>query len=127
MQDLSYPRPQLRRAQWQSLDGPWRMAFDVDLAWQIPAEIPQWTHTIEVPYAPECARSGIGDQAFHRAIWYEREFSLDAALLAGGRRIILHFGAVDYHARVWVNDVRVAEHEGGHTPFCADVTFALNP
>ena len=127
MQDLSYPRPQLRRAQWQSLDGPWRFAFDPELAWRTPSEIPRWTHTIEVPFVPECAQSGIGDEGFHRAVWYEREFTFAPALIADGRRVILHFGAVDYHARVWVNGLRVADHEGGHTPFSADVTFALKP
>lgn len=125
MQDLSYPRPQLRRAQWLSLDGPWRFAFDDEMRWRIPEDVHDWTHTIEVPFAPECERSGIGDQGFHRAVWYEREFEIPSGQLAGGRRIILHFGAVDYHARVWVNDIPVAEHEGGHTPFSADVTFAL--
>src|SRR6187399_2483281 len=125
MQDLSYPRPQLRRSQWQSLDGPWRFSFDDTLAWRIPEDVTQWTHTIEVPYCPECPRSGIGDQGFHRAVWYERDFEIDAELLEGGRLVILHFGAVDYHARVWINGVPVAEHQGGHTPFSADITFAL--
>jgi hypothetical protein len=76
MQDLSYPRPQLRRDSWRSLDGPWRFAFDDDMAWRIPADVTQWPLTIEVPYAPECARSGIGDQGFHRAVWYERDFEI---------------------------------------------------
>jgi len=70
MQDLSYPRPQLRRDHWQSLNGQWRFAFDDAMAWRNPADVPAWTHSIEVPYAPECTRSGIGDQGFHRAVWY---------------------------------------------------------
>ena len=127
MQDLSYPRPQLRRGNWYSLDGPWRFAFDDALAWRSPEDVAAWTHTIEVPFAPECPRSGIGDQGFHRAVWYQREFEVDPKLLAGGRRLLLHFGAVDYQSRVWVNGIPVAEHEGGHTPFCADITFALRP
>lgn len=125
MQDLSYPRPQLRRSQWLSLDGPWRFAFDRDMKWRTPKDVTDWPHVIEVPFAPECARSGIGDQGFHRVVWYEREVEIDPAWVADGRQLILHFGAVDYHARVWVNDIKVAEHEGGHTPFSADVTFAL--
>jgi beta-galactosidase/beta-glucuronidase len=125
MQDLSYPRPQLRREHWESLDGPWRFVFDDAMAWRVPGDVGAWTHTIEVPYAPECERSGIGDQGFHRAVWYEREFDVDEDWLRDGRRIVLHFGAVDYHARVWINDIPVAEHEGGHTPFQADITFAL--
>src|SRR5204863_5321609 len=127
MQDLSYPRPQLRRGNWYSLDGTWRFAFDDALAWRIPEDVTQWTHTIQVPFAPECARSGIGDQGFHRAVWYQREFDVDRKLLAQGRRLLLHFGAVDYQSRVWVNGIPVAEHEGGHTPFFADITFALRP
>jgi beta-galactosidase/beta-glucuronidase len=125
MQDLSYPRPQLRRDHWVSLDGPWRFAFDNELACRVPEDVQEWPHVIEVPFAPECKRSGIADQGFHRAVWYQREFEVDPKLVADGRRLILHFGAVDYHARVWINDVPVAEHCGGHTPFSADITFAL--
>ena len=126
----SYPRPQLRRTQWLSLDGPWRFAFDDQLRYGAPGQIEHWPLRIEVPFAPESKRSGIGDTGFHRACWYERDFDLrpDGPEHVGPRsRVILHFGAVDYHARVWVNGVPVAEHEGGHTPFCADITHALNP
>jgi len=123
----TYPRPQLRRAQWTSLDGPWDFAFDHDLSWRTPRDVPDWPLTIQVPYAPECAMSGIGDEDFHRACWYRREFEVPglAAHVAKGGRVLLHFGAVDYQARVWINDVKVATHEGGHTPFSADVTYAL--
>ena len=95
------------------------------MRWRSPADVPDWPHVIEVPYAPECKRSGIGDQGFHRVVWYERDIEVDPSMLANGRRVILHFGAVDYHARVWVNGSKVVEHEGGHTPFSADITFAL--
>jgi hypothetical protein len=127
MQELSYPRPQLRRRQWQSLDGPWRFIFDGELKYRIPSDVTAWPFSIQVPFAPESRRSGIGDTGFHRACWYQREFEVDPALRHQGRRVLLHFGAVDYHARVWVNDVPVAEHEGGHTPFFADITYALVP
>ena len=83
--------------------------------------------TIEVPFPPESARSGIGDRGFHNACWYEREFEIPPGFVGHGKRVLLHFGAVDYLARVWVNDVAVATHEGGHTPFTADVTRALLP
>jgi beta-galactosidase/beta-glucuronidase len=126
----AYPRPQLRRAQWLNLNGPWRFAFDNELRYTAPAEVERWPLTIEVPFAPEARRSGIGDTGFHRSCWYERDFEFRAAEAdrkQPGGRVILHFGAVDYHARVWVNGVPVVEHEGGHTPFCADITHALNP
>ena len=119
---MAYPRPQLRRSHWISLNGPWRFTFDEQMH-RSPDEIDHWPHTIEVPYAPECARSGIGDTGFHRYCWYQREFELDLPIAQG--RVILHFGAVDYSARVWVNGMLVAEHEGGHTPFHVDITAAL--
>jgi beta-galactosidase/beta-glucuronidase len=89
----------------------------------VPQDGVRWTHEIEVPFAPECELSGIGDQRFHTQCWYERDFEVRAE----GRRVILHFGAVDYAARVWVNGCLAAEHEGGHTPFSADITALLAP
>jgi len=131
MTDDAYPRPQLRRRRWRSLNGRWRFAFAERSSEPRPRPPTHWPHEILVPFAPESARSGIGDQGFHPICWYEREFELEAlaaleALEAAERaRVLLHFGAVDYQACVWVNDVLVAEHEGGHTPFSADITEAL--
>jgi beta-galactosidase/beta-glucuronidase len=123
-----YPRPQLRRASWISLDGPWDFAFDYDMKWRTPAEVPDWPLTIEVPYAPECVLSGIADPGFHRACWYRRTFEIHdlAAHRRQNGRVLLHFGAVDYQAAVWINNIKVATHEGGHTPFSVDITFQLN-
>jgi len=123
MIDNNYPRPQLCRPAWLSLNGPWRFRFDNELKFRMPRDVPDWPLTIDVPFAPESARSGIGDTGFHRACWYEREFDVPDAWR--GSRILLHFGAVDWQARVWVNDSKVVEHQGGHTPFSADITFAL--
>jgi beta-galactosidase/beta-glucuronidase len=124
-----YPRPQLRRKYWLSLNGPWRFAYDDELRCRIPMDVAEWSHQIEVPYAPESERSGVHDTTFHRACWYERDFPLRAAPLNSdglpSERTLLHFGAVDYQARVWVNGEFVVEHEGGHTPFFADITYAL--
>jgi beta-galactosidase/beta-glucuronidase len=123
MMEGTYPRPQLRRANWLSLDGPWRFRFDSEMKYRTPRDVPDWPLTINVPFAPESKMSGIGDTGFHRACWYEREFELPANW--SGSRVIVHFGAVDWQARVWVNDHKVVEHQGGHTPFSADITFAL--
>jgi beta-galactosidase/beta-glucuronidase len=125
--EYTYPRPQLRRKRWVSLNGPWRFAFDPTARCRFPADVAEWPLRIEVPFAPESERSGIGDQSFHRACWYRRDFELAdvAALKRAGERVLLHFGAVDYHANVWINDIPVAEHEGGHTPFSADITHCL--
>jgi beta-galactosidase/beta-glucuronidase len=126
----AYPRPQLRRAEWLNLNGPWRFCFDNELRHSAPDNISEWPLTIEVPFAPEARRSGIGDTGFHRSCWYQRDFEFRAETAKHGERrgrVILHFGAVDYHARVWVNGIPVVEHEGGHTPFWADITHALDP
>jgi beta-galactosidase/beta-glucuronidase len=78
---------------------------------------------IVVPYPPESTASGIGDTGFHPVCWYRRTVELEPA--DRGDRVLLHFGAVDYQATVWANGQLVATHEGGHTPFTADVTAAL--
>jgi beta-galactosidase/beta-glucuronidase len=129
MSDTPHPRPLLQRAQWLSLNGPWRFAFDDEARYRRPTDIVDWPRTIEVPFAPEAKRSGIGDTGFHPAVWYQKDFHcrLDPASRPPRNRVVLHFGAVDYRATVWVNDIRIAEHEGGHTPFSADITRALNP
>jgi beta-galactosidase/beta-glucuronidase len=124
-----YPRPQLRRSEWLSLNGPWRFRFDNEMRFRLPRQIHEWPLTIRVPFAPETKLSGIEDTGFHRCVWYEREFEYqaDPPNHSGARhRVILHFGAVDYQAQVWVNDQPVVEHEGGHTPFSADITHFLN-
>ncbi|WP_236589066.1 glycoside hydrolase family 2 protein [Ramlibacter aurantiacus] len=118
-----YPRPQLRRDHWQSLNGSWRFCFDNEARHVGPADITEWPLEIVVPYPPESQASGIGDRGFHQVCWYQREFELTPA----DDRVILHFGAVDYAARVWVNGELVVTHEGGHTPFRADITQALRP
>jgi beta-galactosidase/beta-glucuronidase len=75
---------------------------------------------IVVPFAPETELSGVGETGFFNACWYQRTFAPPP--LAGRERLLLHFGAVDHTATVWVNGVVAARHEGGYTPFSADVT-----
>ena len=120
--DFAYPRPQLQRAQWTSLNGAWRFRYDDRAELRAPASIDHWPQEIIVPFPPESRASGIGDGGFHRVCWYQREFELVPA----GDRVILRFGAVDYQARVWVNDALAVTHEGGHTPFAADITELLD-
>lgn len=119
----AYPRPQLRRAQWTCLNGPWRFCYDETQRWSSPQDIDAWPMQINVPFAPESAASGIGDTGFHAVCWYEREFDC----LPAEDRVILRFGAVDYAAQVWVNGRLAVTHEGGHTPFSADITTMLAP
>ncbi len=117
----AYPRPQLVRPNWTSLNGPWKFTFDNEQRFDMTTRPVEWTHQINVPFPPESPQSGINDRGFHLACWYQREF--DCA--PGNDRVMLHFGAVDYKATVWVNGHRVAIHEGGHSPFAADITSAL--
>jgi beta-galactosidase/beta-glucuronidase len=128
-----YPRPQLRRQDWTNLNGEWSFAFDDSDAglangWQntdvatLRSNDSPFEHKITVPYCYQSKLSGIGDTAFHDVVWYARTFEYSSL---GDERLLLHFGAVDYRATVWVNGTQVASHEGGHTPFSADVTHAL--
>ena len=122
-----YPRPQFRRDRWTNLNGEWSFAFDdndVGLAegWQNTGGS-SFDRKITVPFCYQSELSGIGETASHDVVWYARAFEAPSD---GDERLLLHFGAVDYRATVWVNGVHVASHEGGHTPFSADVTHALD-
>ncbi len=119
-----YPRPQMERAEWHALDGAWDVGLDRAGTWRTPDEV-EWRGEIVVPFAPEVPRSGIGDETYVQAVWYRR--TVDCPVLSGDRRWILHFGAVDYRATVWVDGRIVGEHEGGYTPFAVDLTACLPP
>ena len=120
-----HPRPRVQRDQWTDLNGQWQFAYDDADAglrerWQQDAR--RFDRTITVPFPPESEMSGINDKGFHPVLWYRRTFTASAD---DNGRLLLHFGAVDYRARVWVNGDLVATHEGGHTPFSADITASL--
>ena len=114
-----YPRPQLCRSAWHSLNGAWDFAIDPDGVWERADEVP-WRDRITVPFAPEAPASGIGHTGFFRVCWYRRRCELPP--LKAGERWILHFGAVDWAATVWVNGGRAGIHEGGYTPFSFDIS-----
>jgi len=123
----THPRPQLTRDRWTDLCGPWHFAYDdgdVGLAEGWPERPEVFDRTIVVPFPPEAPASGIADPAFHPVVWYRREFTLDEGFADEGLK--LHFGAVDYQASVWVNGRLAVEHQGGHTPFHADIAPLLN-
>ena len=118
-----YPRPQLQRDSWYSLNGPWDFALDPDGLWDDAAEV-DWSGQIAVPFSPEAPSSGIGYTGFFRACWYRKRCEVPAG--GPGERWILHFGAVDWRATVWINGVYAGEHEGGYTPFHFDITSSLS-
>lgn len=128
--EIIHPRPQLTRTHWIDLGGPWGFAYDddgcgLDQHWE---ECKVWanvfTRTIQVPFPPEAPASGIGDNGLHAIVWYRHTFRLPTGF--EGKRWLLHFGAVDYYARVWVNGHLVSMHEGGQTPIKVDITTALH-
>jgi len=114
-----YPRPQLQREQWKNLNGHWDYAITTKEA-STPAK---WAGKILVPFPVESKLSGVRRMLQpYEALWYRRP--LDLAKQAG-KRTVLHFEAVDYRAKVWVNDTEVGTHVGGNLPFSFDVTDAL--
>jgi len=113
-----HPRPLLRRDGWIDLDGSWDFALDRDAKWRRPADV-AWDACIRVPFAPETPASGVGYEGFCTTFWYRRHVELPPP--APGERWVLHFGAVDHTASVWIDGVPVARHEGGYTAFQVDL------
>lgn len=112
-----YPRPQLVRDQWQNLNGSWDYAI-------LPKgsnEPNAFDGKILVPYAIESSLSGVqkmvGDK---NELWYHRSFNVPATWK--NKAVILHFGAVDWKADIWINDIKVGAHQGGYAPFSLDIT-----
>lgn len=115
-----YPRPIMERSEWKNLNGLWDYAI-TDVATATPAS---FDGQILVPFAVESSLSGVGKTVgSQKALWYSRPFEVPASWK--GRRVLLHFGAVDWKADVWVNGVKVGTHTGGFTPFSFDITPAL--
>ena len=114
-----YPRPQLRRGSYLNLNGVWDCAFTRENS-----EPVEYDCEIVVPFPPESALSGVGRVLQpDEYLWYRREFALPEGFNAG--RVLLHFGAVDQTARVWLNGEDVCVHTGGFLPFSADITELL--
>lgn len=113
-----HPRPLLQRAGWTSLDGVWDFALDRDAKWRRPEEV-AWDTRIRVPFAPETPASGVAFEGEALAFWYRQRLEVPA--LAPGERWLVHFGAVDHEATVWIDGQLAGRHEGGYTPFCVDV------
>ncbi|WP_285115213.1 glycoside hydrolase family 2 TIM barrel-domain containing protein [Leifsonia sp. fls2-241-R2A-40a] len=121
-QDGRYPRPQLVRADWLDLSGPWTFAFDDEDRgrgehWERSGAL---SGVIQVPFPFESEASGVGDTGFHPVVWYQRTVLRDE--LPSGERLILNFGAVDHSCEVWVEGRSAGRHEGGSTPFSLDIT-----
>ncbi len=112
-----YPRPQFVRPDWLCLNGSWEFEIDAgDSGFERKLhQKPKLERTITVPFCPEAPLSGVGVTDFMAAVWYRRTVTVPAGWR--GKTILLHFGAVDYDATVWVNGEQVGRHRGGFTPF----------
>lgn len=122
-----HPNPQWERDTWKNLNGPWEFEFDFGCSaverrlW----EKERFDREILVPFCPESRLSGIGYTDFINGVAYRRNFELSQEELSG--RVLLHFGAVDYEASVYVNGTLVGSHKGGYTSFCFDITKHVAP
>ena len=115
-----HPRPQLRRSTWLNLNGEWQFEIDrADTGIERGLLDRPLDGRIIVPFAPESAASGVGETDFLTAVWYRREVLVPESW--DGLDLLLHFGAVDHDATVWVDGVEVARHRGGFTGFTADL------
>ena len=124
----SHPRPLMARDSWQSLNGWWEYAFvsspDAAHAWREACPPTAMEGEILVPFSPEARLSGVGRQLRpEQLLWYRRELEVPAVLEDG--RYLLHFDGVDHACSVWLDGVKLAEHEGAYLPFAIDVTEAL--
>ena len=119
-----YPRPQLTRPAWRNLNGRWQ--FAAATAGERPPVGRTLAERILVPYPVESQLSGL--ERHEDRMWYRRTFTVPADWKIGsGKRLRLNFGAVDWRSEVFVNGIKVAQHQGGYDKFSADITDALQP
>ncbi len=112
-----YPRPQMLRDQWQNLNGLWDYTI-TPKGYSTPEK---WDGKILVPFPVESSLSGVQKMVGQEnELWYRKSFSIPATWK--NKKILLNFGAVDWKADVWVNNIKVGMHQGGYTPFSFDIT-----
>jgi beta-galactosidase/beta-glucuronidase len=123
-----FPNPQFERKAWQNLNGKWKFAFDHGKSGEergYASDDNVYDMEINVPFTYESPLSGINIKDFCECVWYKRSFEIPKHHTGG--RALLHFGAVDYHAKVWINGKYASFHRGGMTGFYFDITKFVQP
>jgi len=116
-----YPRPIMERAEWQNLNGLW----DYAILKAGNTEPTQFDGSILVPFAVESSLSGVQKMVGREnELWYKRSFTVSPKWK--NKKVLLHFGAVDWKSEIWINDILIGSHTGGYTPFNFDITPFLN-
>lgn len=120
-----HPRPDFERANWLNLNGVWQFQIDNDEVGEALGYTygRDFARDILVPFCPESELSGVHVTDFMNCVWYRRMVRIPESMQ--GRRLFLHFGAVDWHAKVWVNGLLAGEHRGGYTPFEFEITHLV--
>ncbi len=123
-----HPKPQFQRDSWLNLNGEWLFTIDNGLSGEargLHRPEAEYDRVIQVPFCPESRLSGVEHTDFMNAVWYKRTITLEEGQLNG--RVLLHFGAVDYHAIIYVNGQKCGEHKGGYSSFYVDITEQIQP
>ncbi|WP_149273561.1 glycoside hydrolase family 2 protein [Pareuzebyella sediminis] len=116
-----YPRPLMERPDWKNLNGLW----DYVIQSKGKAAPASYTYKILVPFAVESSLSGVMQEVgANQELWYNTVFEVPKDW--EGKSILLHFGAVDWKADIWMNDIKIGSHKGGYTPFSFDITPFLS-
>ncbi len=116
-----YPRPMMERSDWKNLNGLWEYSITKAGAPQPAA----FDGKILVPFAVESSLSGVQKRVGEEnELWYKNTFTIPVTWK--NKKVLLHFGAVDWKSDIWINDIKVGTHKGGYTPFSFDITPFLN-
>ncbi len=118
-----HPKPQFMRENWLNLNGEWQFEIDNSNSGEerkLFNDTQDFSLKINVPFCPESKLSGVENVDFMNSVWYKREFEITEKQLEG--RIVLHFGAVDYEATVYINGKKCGSHKGGYISFSFDIT-----
>lgn len=122
-----YPRPQFYRSAWKNLNGDWSFTFDfgksgMERGFQ---NSQGFDRSIRVPFCPESDLSGVGHKDFIECMWYQRQIHIPGDWQ--GKRILLHFGGVDYECEAFIDGVSAGRHWGGTVSFTFDITHLVQP